>query len=151
MRFKVFEHEGFCFFEAPDGSFWFILALLGRSDPKMGFKMSFNMFIKSGKKKCVTNDLKKVQIWVRFFFPKTVQNEIAGLRQFLPSTHYVSIFLCILCIFWGSLGSLIGHLEALLGGLWTQKPLKTLGFLRFLKRLFEAPHGPLGLILAHSG
>ena len=47
-------------------------------------------------------------------------------------------------------GSLLGPLEALLGGLWTQKRVKTYGFLRFLKRLFEAPDGPLGLILAAS-
>ena len=52
---------------------------------------------------------------------------------------------------WVPLGSLLGPLEALLGGLWTQKRVKTEGFLRFLKRLFEAPDGPLGLILAHSG
>ena len=58
----VFENEGFWFFEAPDGSFGLILALLGRSDPKMGFKMSFNMFLKSGKKMC-KNVLKKVQTW----------------------------------------------------------------------------------------
>ena len=83
------------------------------------------------------------------FCPKRVIFEIAGLRQFLPSTHYVNMF--FLCIFGGSLGSLIGHLEALLRGLWTQKRVKTLGFLRFLKRLFEAPDGPLGLILALSG
>ena len=49
----VFENEGFWFFEAPDGSFGLILALLGHSDPKMGSKMSFNLFRKSGKKKCV--------------------------------------------------------------------------------------------------
>ena len=51
------------------------------------------------------------------------------------------------------LGSLLGPLEALLGGLWTQKCVKTLSFLRVLKRLFfgfEAPDGPLGLILAAS-
>ena len=35
-------------------------------------------------------------------------------------------------------------LEVFLGGLWTQKRVKTLGFLRFLKRLFEAPDGLLG-------
>ena len=33
---------------------------------------------------------------------------------------------------------------------WTQKLKKNDGFLRFLKRLFEAPDGPLGLILAAS-
>merc|ERR1712213_157681 len=47
--FKVFENEGFWFFEAPDGSFGLILALLGRSDPKMGSKMTFNIFLKSFK------------------------------------------------------------------------------------------------------
>ena len=50
----VFENEGFWFFEAPDGSFGLILALLGHSDPKMGSKMSFNLFRKSGKKMCKT-------------------------------------------------------------------------------------------------
>ena len=48
--FKVFVNEGFLFFEAPDGSYGLILALLGRSDPKLGSKMSFNLFRKSGKK-----------------------------------------------------------------------------------------------------
>ena len=55
----VFENAGFWFLEAPDGSFGLILALLGRSDPKMGSKMSFNIFLKSGKTNCVKNDLKK--------------------------------------------------------------------------------------------
>ena len=48
--FKVFENAGFWFFEAPDGSFGLILALLGRSDPKMGSKMTFNIFLKSFRK-----------------------------------------------------------------------------------------------------
>ena len=43
--------------------------------------------------------------------------------------------------------SALGFLEGLLGGLWAQKRVKTHGFLRFLKRLFKAPDGPLGLIL----
>merc|ERR1711976_314235 len=49
--FKVFGNEGFWFFEAPDGSFGLILALLGRSDPKLCSKMSFSIFLKSGKNK----------------------------------------------------------------------------------------------------
>ena len=57
--FKVFENEGFWFFEAPDGSFGLLFSLLGRSDPKMGSKMSFNIFLKSGITKIVKNDLKK--------------------------------------------------------------------------------------------
>ena len=44
---KVFENEGFWFFEAPDGSFGLILALLGRSDPKLGSNMSFNIYLQS--------------------------------------------------------------------------------------------------------
>ena len=60
---KVFVNECFWFFEAPDGSFGLILALLGRSDPKMGSKMSFNIFLKSCKKKYVKNVNKNVQTW----------------------------------------------------------------------------------------
>ena len=37
---------------------------------------------------------------------------------------------------WVPLGSLLGPLEALLGGLWTQKRVKTTGFLRVMERLF---------------
>ena len=49
---------------------------------------------------------------------------------------------------WVPLGSLLGPLEALLGGLWTQKPSKTECFLRFLKRqLF----GSLKLLIALLG
>ena len=47
----------------------------------------------------------------------------------------------------GASWAALGFLEALLGGLWTQKRVKTQGFLRFLKRLFKAHDGPLGLIL----
>ena len=83
--------------------------------------------------------------------PKTVQNEIAGLRQFLPRRHLLGFFLAIFCMgLWSSLGAswaALGFLEALLGGLWTQKRVKTIGFSRFLKRLFKAYDGPLGLIL----
>ena len=55
----VFENEGFWFFEAPDGSFGLILALLGHSDPKMGSKTSFNLFRKSGKKNMSKTCFKK--------------------------------------------------------------------------------------------
>ena len=63
----------------------------------------------------------------------------------------MGFFLAIFCMgLWSSLGAswaALGFLEALLGGLWTQKRVKTRGFLRFLKRLFKAHDGPLGLIL----
>ena len=48
----------------------------------------------------------------------------------------------VFCIF-----SALGFLEGFLGGLWAQKRVKTHCFLGFLKRLFKAPDGPLGLIL----
>ena len=82
--------------------------------------------------------------------PKIVKNEIAGLRHFLPSKHFLGFFWQILSHFFGSvfcIFSALGFLEGLLGGLWTQKRVKTHCFLRFLKRLFKAPDGPLGLIL----
>ena len=83
--------------------------------------------------------------------PKEVLNEIAGLRYFLPRRHFWGFFLAIFCMgLWSSLGAswaALGFLEALLGGLWTQKRVKTRGFLRCLKRLFKAHDGPLGLIL----
>ena len=47
------ENAVFWLFEALDGPLGFILALLGRSDPKLGSKMSFNSFLKSGKNKYV--------------------------------------------------------------------------------------------------
>ena len=47
----------------------------------------------------------------------------------------------------GASWAALGFLEALLGGLWTQKRVKTRGFLGCLKRLFKAHDGPLGLIL----
>ena len=90
---------------------------------------------------------KNHQKWV----PEFGKNEIAGLRHFLPWRHFLGFFLAIFCMgLWSSLGAswaALGFLEVLLGGLWTQKRVKTLGFLRFLKRLFKAYDGPLGLIL----
>ena len=51
--------------------------------------------------------------------PKEVLNEIATLR------HFLGFFLAIFCMgLWSSLGAswaALGFLEALLGGLWTQK------------------------------
>ena len=83
-------------------------------------------------------------------FPKQGQNEIASLRHFLPRRHLLGFFLAFFCMaFWRSLGvswAALGFLEGLLGGLWTQKRVKTRGFSRFLKRLFKAHDGPLGLI-----
>ena len=52
---------------------------------------------------------------------------------------------------WVSLGSLLGFLEALLGGLWTQKSEKNKWFFEVFENaafwFFEAPDGSLGLIL----
>ena len=73
--------------------------------------------------------LKQVQTWVRKLVPLGAINEIAGLRHFLPKQHFLRIFLADFCMaFWRSLGvswAALGFLEALLGGLWTQKRVKT--------------------------
>ena len=88
---------------------------------------------------------------MRKLVSKFALNEIAGLRHFLPWRHFLGFFLAVFCMgLWSSLGAswaALGFLEALLGGLWTQKRVKTRGFLRCLKRLFKAHDGPLGLIL----
>ena len=117
----------------------------------MGSKMSFNIFQTNGKNKMCKTCFKKVQIWAPKLVPIFVKSEIAGLRHFLPRRHLLGFFLGDFCMaFWRSLGvswAALGFLEALLGGLWTQKRVKTLGFSRFLKRLFKAHDGPLGFIL----
>ena len=109
------------------------------------------MFRKSGKNKMCKTCLKQVQIWVRKLVPKLVKNEIAGLRHFLPRRHLLGFFLAFFCMaFWRSLGvswAALGFLEGLLGGLCTQKPVKTRGVLGFLKRVLKAYDGALGLIL----
>ena len=74
------------------------------------------------------------------------------LKAFFTRHCFFKHFLFYMfCNFYLLIFAMFLYLEALLGGLWTQKRVKTVGFLRFLKRLFEAPDGPLGLILAHSG
>ena len=93
-----------------------------------------------------------MQNWVEKLGPENNLNEIATLRHFLPWRHFFCDFLWqfFLSGLWSSLGAswaALGFLEALLGGLWTQKRVKTRGFLRCLKRLFKAHDGPLGLIL----
>ena len=86
------------------------------------------------------------RIGSNFFF-----NEIAGLRHFLPQRHLLGFLLAVFFSgLWSSLGAswaALGFLEALLGGLWTQKRIKTRSFLRCLTRLFKAHDGPLGLRL----
>ena len=72
--------------------------------------------------------------------PKSLNFEIAGLRHFLPGILFCLLFIFIFSLgfgaLWVPLGSLLGPLEALLGGLWTQKRVKTKCFLMVLKRLF---------------
>ena len=89
--------------------------------------------------------------WDQNGVPNGVQNEIATLRHFLPRRHFLSFVFFAFCAFLNCFFCIFLYLEALLGGLWTQKRVKTFGFLRFLKRLFEAPNGSFGLILALLG
>ena len=85
--------------------------------------------------------------WVPIF----IKNEIAGLRHFLPQHALLGFFFGR--FFFDFLAAFFAHFR-LLGFLrvsWEvsgpKKRVKTHGFLRFLKRLFKAPDGPLGLIL----
>ena len=86
------------------------------------------------------DDDKTLQIWPPKLVPKNLLNEIASLRQKLPQRHYVRFFLAdffrAFGALWVLLGRLLGFLEALLGGLWTQKRVKTTCFLMVLKRQF---------------
>ena len=72
--------------------------------------------------------------------PKVQLSEIASLRHFLPGVLFCLLFLFSFSLgfggLWVPLGSLLGPLEALLGGLWTQKRVKTIRFLRVMKRQF---------------
>ena len=73
--------------------------------------MSFNIFLKSGKKQCVKIVNKNVQMWVEKWIPEIAQSEIAGLRHFLPSTDVLGILFWFLVFFGGLLGALLGILR----------------------------------------
>ena len=71
---------------------------------------------------------------------KSKENRDRRLKAFSTGLSVLSYFSFMFPLgfgaLWVPLGSLLGPLEALLGGLWTQKRVKTLRFLRVLKRLF---------------
>ena len=131
----LFVNAVFWLFAAPNGSLGLILVRLGRIWFQNGFPKVFQNVIKSLSK----NDPKKGQLRVPQWVSKDCQHEIAGLRHFLPAIQFCySNILMFFFRFWSSLvglGSLLGPLEALLGGLWTQKNVKTQSFLMVLKRL----------------
>ena len=78
--------------------------------------------------------------WGPKWVAKKRKSEIAGLRHFLPDFKFCLSFIFSFSLgfgaLWVPLGSLLGPLEALLGGFWTQKRIKTICFLRVLKRQF---------------
>ena len=69
--------------------------------------------------------LKMSRKWDQKWVPAGGLFEIAGLRHFLPSKHFLWFFLVDFCMaFWSSLGvswAALGFPEGLLEGLWTQK------------------------------
>ena len=69
--------------------------------------------------------LKMSRKWDQKWVPVQGLFEIAGLRHFLPSKHFLWFFLVDFCMaFWRSLGvswAALGFPEGLLEGLWTQK------------------------------
>ena len=83
--------------------------------------------------------------------PKMIQNEIAGLRHFLPRRHFFEFFLSFFCIaFWQTLGhfwAAFGIFEPLLGVLCCKKRVKTQVCLRFLQFFFSVHFVPLWVIL----
>ena len=100
-------------------------SLLGGSGPKRGFQNDFKSLVKSDQK-VVQKMIKKttaqrVPKWV----PENAQIEIAGLRHFLPASRFPLTFIFSFSLgfgaLWVPLGSLLGLLAVLLGGLWTQK------------------------------
>ena len=103
------------------GSSW---SLLGRSGPKMGPNMVPKVI-----KKLVKNLSKKYKkwepSWVSFWVSNFLYIEIAGLRHFLPDFKFCLSFIFSFSLgfgaLWVPLGSLLGLLAVLLGGLWTQK------------------------------
>ena len=80
--------------------------------------------------------------------PKLVQN-------LLIFGSILDLFFWGLGVLWVPLGSLLGPLEALLGGLKNEKmptvPRENHIFINAVFWLFEAPNGPLGLILVPLG
>ena len=111
--------------------FWLfaaLMALLGSSWSVLGgfgSRMGFPKFSKRLSKVCQKNDRKKGAYRVPKRVPKNMKNEIAGLRHFLPAFKILHPFFFSFSLgfgaLWLPLGSLLGSLEVLLGGLWTQK------------------------------
>ena len=71
---------------------------------------------------------------------KSKENRDRRLKAFSTGPSVLSYILFMFSLGFGALsvplGSLLRPLEALLGGLWTQKRVKTKCFLMVLKRLF---------------
>ena len=96
----------------------------------------------------------RVPKWV----PKVRKSETAGLRHLLSGFRFFIFFIDFESHFgtlWVPLGSLLGPLEALLGGLKSEKmptvPRENHFFINTGLWFFEDPNGPLGLILVPLG
>ena len=135
-------------FEAPDGPLGLILAaswanLVPKWGAKMGNqsaadryqKMHFISYTQSN------NHLHWFNFW--FLFGLVLVQILEPILNPKIGPKFVNFWVQFwISFFWGfgalwvPLGSLLGPLEALLGGLWTQKRVKTKCFLRVMKRLF---------------
>ena len=86
------------------------------------------------------------------FCPVTAHFWDRRLKAFFTTHWYFwHFFLGCFWFFWAPLWSLFGNIDAVLGGVSTQKPVKTRWFLMFLKRFFAAPDDAFGFTLAHFG
>ena len=110
--------------------------LLGRSGPKMDPKMGTKSFPKS--------DQKMIQNMFKINPSKRpVERSLRRDRRAKAFSTIDAVLSFVFFIFssgfgalWLPLGSCLGFPEALLGDLWTQKRVKTISFLRVLKRQF---------------
>ena len=89
--------------------------------------------------------LKMSRKWDQKWDPEIAKNEIAGLRHFLPRHAFFYTLFMVWSVFLNLSFFARFDLEVFLGFLWTQKRVKTIGFLRFLNmQLF----GSLKLLMA---
>ena len=115
----------FWFFEAPNGPLGLILVPFGWIWSQTWVPNGLKSLVKSDQKVGSLFDQKNDHFRVPKRVPETSKIEIAGLRHFLPAIRFCLLFFFSFSLgfgaLWVPLGSLLGLLAVLLGGLWTQK------------------------------
>ena len=139
MRKPFFVNVVFWFFAVPNGSFGFVLVRFGRIRFQNGFQNGsqnlFKMLSKFVKKLSNKGGLEGSKMGCRKLPNRDRRAKAIPTIDQIFKKFFFSFSLGVGAL-WVPLGSLLGSLEALLGGLWTQKRVKTTCFLMVLKRLF---------------